>query len=249
MTAEIVYEHPLNTKIRTYLRIEHLFTQLSGLRATEDEALQLSFFSTLFSLLDVLDRTDIKPDLLKDLERCESQLVQWSRHPAVSDQKLQPLLQQALHYQTDLLRCGKLAVPLKDDKFLAPLRQRFALPGGCCFFDVPQLQYWLKLPTSEQQQQISDWLAQLALTEQTLAFVLNFIRQRGEFTEMQAENGFYQQNAEQYELLRIKYSQACCSFPTVSGNRYRYAIRFMQLSEQDGRSACSNDIAFQLACC
>lgn len=249
MTAEIVYEHPLNTKIRTYLRIEHLFIQLSALRHCAGEAQQLSFFSTLFNLLDVLERTDIKPDLLKDLERCESQLVQWSRHPAVSDQKLQPLLKQALHYQTSLIRCGKLAVPLKDDKFLAPIRQRFALPGGYCFFDVPQLQYWLKLPAEQQLQQIDDWLSQLALTEQTLAFVLNFIRQRGEFTELQAENGFYQQNAEQYELLRIKYSQDCCSFPTVSGNRYRYAIRFMQLSEQDGRSACCDDIAFQLACC
>ncbi len=249
MTAEIVYEHPLNNKIRTYLRIEHLFTQLSALGQQGGEAQQLSFFTTLFALIDVLDRSDIKPDLLKDLERCESQLVLWSRHPSVSDQKLQPLLQQALRFQTELLRAGKLAQALKEDKFLAPLRQRFALPGGCCYFDVPQLQYWLSLPEAEQRQQFNDWLAQLALTEQALAFVLNFIRQRGEFTQIEAENGFFQQNAEQFELLRIKYTHACCSFPTVSGNRYRYAIRFMQLSEQDGRSACAESVQFQLACC
>lgn len=249
MTAEIVYEHPLSEKIRTYLRIEHLFTQLTALYTETQHAQQLSFFSTLFSLLDVLERNDIRPDLIKDIERCESQLVIWSNHPSVSDRKLQLMLQQALRLQSELLRSGKLINQLKDDKFLAPLRQRFALPGGCCYFDMPQLQYWLGLPASEQQQQKSDWLSQLQLAEQAIQFVLSFIRERGQFLDIHAENGFYQQNAEQYELLRIKYVHNCCAFPTVSGNRYRYAIRFMQLSEQDGRSICADAVDFQLACC
>ncbi|CAM5193566.1 cell division protein ZapD [Alishewanella longhuensis] len=231
MTAEIVYEHPLSEKIRTYLRIEHLFTQLTALHTETHHAQQLSFFSTLFALIDVLDRNDVRPDLIKDVERCESQLVAWSNHPSVSDRKLQLMLQQALRLQSELLRSGKLINQLKDDKFLAPLRQRFALPGGCCYFDMPQLQYWLSLPAVAQQQQKSDWLSQLQLAEQAIQFVLSFIRERGQFLDVHAENGFYQQSAEQYELLRIKYTHSCCSFPTVSGNRYRYAIRFMQLSE------------------
>ena len=249
MTAEIVYEHPLNTKIRTYLRIEHLFTQLSGLRATQDEALQLSFFSTLFSLLDVLDRTDIKPDQLKDLERCESQLVQWSRHPAVSDQKLQPLLQQALHYQTDLLRCGKLAVPLKDDKFLGPLRQRFFIPGGTCYFDLPQLHFWYTQPLETRQKSAQDWIGQLQLVERAIGFVLTFIRERGQFQPLVAENGFFQSNTEQFELLRIRYNTDSGVYPTVSGNKYRFAIRFMQLCDETGRNNCEKDVSFALASC
>lgn len=249
MTAEIIYEHPLNEKIRSYLRIEHLFTQLNSLQDLTNEAQQLSFFSTLFALIDALERNDVRPDLIKDVERCESQLVRWSQHPSVSDKKLQLMLQQALRLQSELLRSGKLINNLKDDKFLAPLRQRFALPGGCCYFDMPQLQYWLALPVMERQQQQAEWLAQLQLTEQAIQFVLSFLRERGQFSEVYTDTGFYQQNAEQFELLRIKYSHSCCSFPTVSGNRYRYAIRFMQLSEQDGRSACGDAVSFQLACC
>lgn len=249
MTAEIIYEHPLNEKIRTYLRIEHLFTQINALQTHTDNTLQLSFFSTFFALIDALDRNDIRPDLIKDLERCESQLVAWSNHPSVSGAKLQQTLQQVLRLQSELLRGGKLINNLKDDKFLAPLRQRFALPGGCCYFDAPQLQYWLALSPEEQQTQLKDWLAQLALTEQSVHFVLRFIRERGQFSDEKATKGFYQQNAEQFELLRIKYTNQCDSFPTVSGNRYRYAIRFMQLSEQAGRSASCEDIPFQLACC
>lgn len=249
MTAEIIYEHPLSEKIRTYLRIEHLFAQLTALQTASQHAQQLSFFSTLFALIDVLDRNDVRPDLIKDTERCESQLVLWSKHPSVSDKKLQQMLQQALRLQTELLRSGKLVNQLKEDKFLGPLRQRFAMPGGCCYFDMPQLQYWLGLPDDEQQQQKTAWLNQIQLAKQAIEFVLNFIRERGQFSEIQTESGFYQQNAEQFELLRIKYLHSCCSFPTVSGNRYRYAIRFMQLSEQEGRSACAEAVNFQLACC
>ncbi|GGW55364.1 cell division protein ZapD [Alishewanella tabrizica] len=249
MTAEIIYEHPLNEKIRTYLRIEHLLSQLSAFSPAAEQPQQLSFFTSLFALLDALERNDIRPDLLKDVERCETQLVQWSSHPSVSDKKLQRLLQQALRLQTELMRSGKLIGQLKEDKFLAPLRQRFALPGGCCFFDMPQLQYWLNLPELEQQQQKSAWLAQVQLAQQAVDFVLGFIRERGQFNDVHTDSGFYQQNAEQFELLRIKYGLNCCSFPTVSGNRYRYAIRFMQLSEDAGRSACADAVSFQLACC
>lgn len=249
MTAEIIYEHPLNEKIRTYLRIEHVFTQLKALYPETEQARQLSFFSSLFALIDVLDRNDVRPDLIKDVERCENQLVAWSTHPSVSNIKLQTMLQQAHQLQTELLRSGKLVNALKDEKFLAPLRQRFALPGGCCYFDMPQLQYWLNLPCTAQQQQKSEWLSQLQLAGDAIEFVLSFIRERGQFCEILAENGFYQQSAEQFELLRIRYTHSCCSFPTVSGNRYRYAIRFMQLCEQEGRSACAGAVSFQLACC
>ncbi|MCB5228081.1 cell division protein ZapD [Alishewanella sp. 16-MA] len=248
-TAELIYEHPLNEKIRTYLRVEHLFTQLNSLADLENEAQQLSYFSALFTLIDVLDRHDIRPDLLKDIERCENQLVQWSRHPSVSDKKLQVMLQQALRLQSDLLRSGKLSSPIKDDVFLAPLRQRFGLPGGCCYFDMPQLQYWLALPQAERQQQRAEWHNALQQTEQAIQFVLSFVRERGHFQTISSDNGFYQQNAEQFELLRIKYQQSGGSFPTVSGNRYRYAIRFMQLTEQAGRSVCAEAVSFQLACC
>lgn len=248
MTAEIIYEHPLNEKIRTYLRIEHLFAQLNAF-SQENEAQQLAFFNTLFALMDALERQDVRPDLIKDLERCESQLVQWSTPPSVSDMKLQRTLQQALRLQSELIRSGKLVQTLKEDKFLSPLRQRFTLPGGCCFFDAPQLQYWLSLPKNEREQQCVEWLSQLTLVQQALHLVLRFVRERGQFMEAHAVNGFYQQHTEQFELLRIKYTDCCCSFPTVSGNRYRYAIRFMQLGNDAGRSACDDNICFHLACC
>ncbi len=118
--TSIIYEHPLNEKVRTYLRVEYLFQQVTKLLPLETEWQQQGFFNSLFSLIEVLERNDVRPDLFKDVERCESALVNWSRHPSISDEMLQSMLQKAVRLQSDLLSCGKFATSLKEDKFLAP---------------------------------------------------------------------------------------------------------------------------------
>ena len=52
----LVYEHPLNEKVRTYLRVEYLFQQVHHQLALANESQQLGFFTSLFALIEVLDR-------------------------------------------------------------------------------------------------------------------------------------------------------------------------------------------------
>lgn len=245
----LIYEHPLHEKVRTYLRVEYLLQQVQHQLALANESQQLGFFNSLFSLIEVLDRNDIRPDLIKDIERCEGALVNWSRHPHISEEMLSQLLQKSVRLQSELLRGGKFAGTLKEDKFLSPLRQRFFIPGGTCPFDLPQLQFWYNQPLEQRKLQSADWLNQLTLAEQAVSYVLTFIRERGQFQSVVAENGYYQSNTEQYELLRLRYPLRYGSYPTVSGNKYRYAIRFMQLCDTQGRAASDQHIVFELACC
>ncbi|WP_337880180.1 cell division protein ZapD [Rheinheimera sp.] len=247
--AAVLYEHPLNEKVRTYLRVEYLFAQVKQFLPLETQWQQQGFFTALFALIEVLDRNDVRPDLIKDIERCEASLVNWSRHPQISDDALQQVLQKAVRLQSELLRGSKFANCLKEDKFLSPLRQRFFIPGGTCPFDLPQLQYWSEQAHRIRQQQANDWLDQLRLVESAITYVLSFLRERGQFHSLVAENGFMQNNTEQFELLRIQYdSQAGC-YPTISGNKYRYAIRFMQLCDALGRTTIDKNVSFELACC
>ncbi len=61
----ILYEYPLNERIRTYLRLGHLFERLEQL-IQRDSALDHHFaLMTLFELLETTNRTDLKPDALK----------------------------------------------------------------------------------------------------------------------------------------------------------------------------------------
>ena len=247
--TELIYEHPLNEKLRTYLRLEYLLAQLHSLNDLDSEWQQQAFFNALFDLVEVLDRNDIRPDLIKDCERCESALVAWANHPSVSGDKLKPILQKAVRLQSELLRSGKFVGNLKEDKFLAPLRQRFSIPGGTCYFDVPQLHYWFNLPLEQRQQMAAGWCHEFGLLLEAISFVLGFSREKGHFTAVVADNGFYQSNTDQHELLRIRYPIDAGVYPTVSGNKYRYAIRFMQLCDDAGRSNSDQSISFELACC
>jgi cell division protein ZapD len=247
--SSLVYEHPLNEKVRTYLRVEYLFQQVNHQLSLANESQQLGFFTSLFALIEVLDRNDIRPDLIKDVDRCESSLVNWSRHPHISDDLLSQMLQKSVRLQSELLRGAKFANVLKDDKFLGPLRQRFFIPGGTCYFDLPQLQYWYTLELTARQKQAQEWIAHLSLVEQAISFVLTFIRERGLFQPVSADNGFFQSNTEQFELLRLRYPLAYGCYPTISGNKYRYAIRFMQLCDTQGRATTDQQIDFELACC
>lgn len=74
--TQLVYEHPLNEKLRTYLRLEAGLSQLRQQSDLADDARQQGFFSSLFAVLETIDRNDIRPDLLKDIERCEHAMVE-----------------------------------------------------------------------------------------------------------------------------------------------------------------------------
>lgn len=51
--------------MRTWLRIEFLLQQLHGQRALSETAIALTFFRTVSDLLDVLERGEVRTELLK----------------------------------------------------------------------------------------------------------------------------------------------------------------------------------------
>jgi cell division protein ZapD len=132
---------------------------------------------------------------------------------------------------------------------LASLKQRFAIQGGNSSFDLPQLQFWLHQPKTQITKDIEHWLSLLNNIKYSLALVLKFIRQRAAFKNIETESGFYQDNGEGLLLLRIKVAQSAQYFPTISGNKFRYSIRFMLPCEQKGRRYSNQATRFQLARC
>ena len=65
----VLYEYPFNESIRTMLRLEHLFDRLGQL-IPRDTAVDHHFaLATIFEIMDVASRADLKSDLLKELER------------------------------------------------------------------------------------------------------------------------------------------------------------------------------------
>ena len=69
MHTPVLFEHPLNEKMRTWLRIEFLIQQMAFRPQIASHADALHFFRNAGDLLDVLERGEVRTDLVKELER------------------------------------------------------------------------------------------------------------------------------------------------------------------------------------
>lgn len=247
--TSILYEHPLNERIRNYLKLEQLFTQTSDCLQHSIVTSHNTFFSSIFAILDTLERNDIRGDMIKDLEKLEQNLVIWSQIPDVDSAVIEENLSNTVALSSQLKKASPHWLKLKDDKFLIGLKQRFAIQGGNSHFDLPQLQFWLNQPTKQVEQECQQWLAHLQQINDALKLILRFVRQRAKFETIASDSGFYQDSGEGLILLRIKVPCGVACYPTISGNRFRYSIRFMLPCEESGRKYAKQAITFQLARC
>ncbi|WP_018692083.1 cell division protein ZapD [Algicola sagamiensis] len=243
-----IYEHPLNEKLKLYLRFEQLLLWLYEYQPNSHGEC-IGYFNRLFDVMTLLEKGDIRTDLVKEFEKAERQLVQWSEHPQIDSEALEETLQQVIRIQRDANVYVSIMTDLKQDQFLSSIRARFNMPAGYCYFDLPQLHYWVNQPESVRQKQIEHWNQVLSPLHEAISLALQFIRERANFEETKAPNGFYQASTESVELLRIKYDMDTELYPTVSGNRYRFAVRFMTLCKDEGRSHAEESVLFQMACC
>lgn len=247
--AAILYEHPLNERIRNYLKLEQLFAQASDCLNYNITTSHSVFFNALFAILDTLERNDIRGDLIKDLEKLEQSLVVWSQIPDINSAALEDNLQKTVQLSSKLKVHSAQWLQLKSDKFLTSLKQRFAIQGGSSHFDLPQLQFWINQPSAEVEAQCRHWLSMLEQINAALSLNLMFVRQRAEFKEITTESGFFQDNGEGLMLIRIKVSDNLPFYPTISGNRFRYSIRFMVPCNETGRKYSKQATKFHLARC
>jgi len=259
--ASVLYEHPLNERIRNYLKLEQLFAQVNICAPINDASTEKSsttcniitnqhvFFNALFAIIDTLERNDIRGDLIKDLEKLEQNLVLWSKSPNIDNGALENNLTETVELVAKLRANTPTWWQLKEDKLLASLKQRFAIQGGNSSFDLPQLHFWLHQTAENTNHDIMRWLGFLTDISRALALVLKFIRQRSPFEEVETDSGFYQDNGEGLLLLRIKLLNNAQFYPTVSGNKFRYSIRFMLPCQHTGRRYSNQATKFQLARC
>ncbi|GKX56287.1 cell division protein ZapD [Leminorella grimontii] len=247
LSQNILFEHPLNEKVRTWLRIEFLLQQLQNNRSLTNLSNTLGFFRTISELLDIMDRGDVRTELVKELERQQQKLMQWIDVPGVDTDRLNALRHNLKELSNVLLAAPRLGQSLKEDRLISMVRQRLSIPGGCCSFDMPILHMWLHTPKSERDKQVVSWIETMDPLNNALNACLDLIRQSGHFQKQTSLNGFYQDNAEDCDILRIRVDSSHQLYPQVSGHKTRFAIRFMPFDSELGETP--ERFSFDIACC
>ncbi len=249
----ILYEYPFNERIRTYLRLEHLFRRL-GLLVSRDHPLDHHFaLTTIFEVMDVAARADLKSDVMKDLEKQKHLLDGYRGNPSISLDALDSIVRQldgcfaAVNAQS-----GKAGQALTENEWLMAIRSRVGIPGGTCGFDLPAYAAWQHRPPAERQQSLGDWASTLAPLAESVFLLLKLLRDAGVPQKVVAERGQLQQTLPQgrtFQLLRLRIDPTLELVPEISGNRLMVSVRLVHQQPGEHTSACTQDVSFELTLC
>lgn len=246
--TKVIFEHPLNEKIRTWLRLEFLVKQLKH-NKTFNQNNALLFFHLLNELLEIIEHNDIRGDLIKDLEQQKQKLSTWLNVSGVNTSLLTTLLKKLDEIINQLSSSAKLGQELKTNRFISAVRKRLAIPGGCCSFDLPSLHLWMHYPQDYRDNQVNTWFDSFCTLNQAISMYMQLIRQSSNFKSISCNNNFYQNSEDDACLLRIKFLVESGLYPQVSGNTNRYSIRFIPLDQTMNNQVNETNIDFELACC
>ncbi len=254
MRDRVVYEQPLSERVRVLLRLEFLFEQAGHHLQRPSGWDARATFSTLLDILALLGRSDLKSELLKELERHVSYVERFRETPGVDPAKLDEVARRLEALNRALYGSGEpFGQSLKGNDFLNALRQRSAIPGGMCAFDIPALHHWLQRPPETRLEQLQAWFARLEPLSETTALLLRVLRESAAPRARVAAGGLYQQGLDPstpVQLVRAALPREASCFAEISGGRHRLTVRFRAQPDLETRPApVREDVAFELTCC
>ncbi len=244
----ISYEYPVNERIRTLLRMEDLSARLNFFLDQDAAFAHHAALTTLFEILDVACRSDLKTDLIQELERQKNIfLAKIQSDPAERDASTLDQIEKA---SGELLSMqGKVGQHLRDNEWLMNLRQRTGIPGGVCEFDIPSYHYWLHRKPEIRLADLKHWLGPISLINESIDLVLGILRKNSRTLKYVAKHGCFQQilAGRTAQMISVSVDQGLSCIPEISANKYALSIRFVTAEILQRPKVSKDDVEFRLS--
>lgn len=248
----ILYEYPFNERIRTYLRLEHLFRRLGELIPRDHPLDHHYALTTIFEVMDVAARADLKSDVMKDLERQKQVLNGYRGNPAIAEAVLDQVIGTLdACFNTLNTIPGKAGHVLTENDWLMSIRSRASIPGGTCEFDLPGYYAWQHNTPDERRVDLERWANTLAPLAESITMLLKLLRDSGSPQKVIAAGGQLQQTLPQgrtFQLLRLRIDPLLGLVPEISANRLIVSVRLMR-QENDRMQPSTDTAPFELTLC
>lgn len=250
----VIYEQPLNERIRMLLRLEFLLRRAHANLPVPSPWAARTVLDSILQVMDLLGRFDARQDLMKMLERHRQYLERIQRSPRADAKTVKSILDD-IRETEDALHGHPAAFghSLRRVEILNGLRQSAMVPGGQSGFEHPFLHFWLHRDAERREQDLTEWLSEFATVERALTLSLWLIRAGTEATACKAKGGFYNQTLNRgsdSQLVRVTLPVDSPWFANISGNPLRITVRFLTPSEDLERaSQTSEDVEFNLTVC
>ena len=249
----IRYEHPLNERVRTLIRLEDLFARARFFAAQDGAADHHAALLSLFDVSDVAARADLKTDVLQELERQKQMLAPLRSNPQIDQDALRALLSEIDVVSGQLLaQAGKSGLHLRENEWLMAIKQRSSIPGGVCEFDLPAYHYWLQQDPAARRNDLANWIEPFEPIHAAVAIVLRLLRENGRVSRHIAYRGVFQlmlTTTRVAQLLRLTLAKDTPCVPEISANKYALNIRFLGVAGMDRGAVFDRDVEFELMFC
>lgn len=247
------YEFPFNERIRTLLRLEDLFKKVLFHVKAIDEYNHHYALILLLQMLDLIERTDIKLDIVHELDRqivCMQNLL---GNPNIATDVLTKTLAETQASAAKLrTESSKIGQSLRDNEWLMGIKKRTSIPGGVCQFDLPSYHYWLNQTPEKRNNDFDIWLHQLLPMYECIKIILHILRASGIEKSYQAKQGVYEKmltGTKPMQLLQIEVLGNCPYFPGISANKYAINVHFYNIDFNNKSTRCDDDIDFKMILC
>ena len=249
----ISFEFPIVERVRILLRLEELFRRLTHFSNADGADEHHVALQTLFDMAELGARGDLKSELIQDLERQRYALEALRDNPAIAEGALEAVLSEIESAMTRQLEfTGKFGHELRDNEWLMNIKQRTAIAGGACQFDLPSYYFWQKQSAEVRRADLQRWSAPLLATCDAVGVLLKLLRDSGKSNTFTARHGAFQQmsGGKVVHLIRITLDASLGLVPEVSANKYAVNVRFIEPTTHSARSrAATADVPFTLAFC
>lgn len=236
-----------------FLRLDHLFRKTAAALQGSSIWDSRATMGGLINILELLSRTDVKNEILKELERNQITLSRLQTKAGVDHDMLQKTLDELERYSGQLHAVDtQLGQSLREVDLIAGLAQRTSSIEGLCSFDLPAYQYWLSQPDEERVSQQKAWFHTLQAVEHPVRLLVSIVRESAVPTTQVAAEGFYQQSLgtnSPYQLLRVILPANAPYFAEISAGKHRFTVRFMQPRSSQRPLQYPEDVNFLLSCC
>lgn len=252
----ITYEYPLNERIRTLLRLEDLFDKSSHFLRIDGPMEHHVALLTMFEIMEVASRADLKVDLMQELDRQRQVLLGFRSNPDISEEALSGALYEIEQAGTNLLAmAGKVGHYLRENEWLMSIRNRAAIPGGVCEFDLPSYHYWLNREPAARRVDLEGWIEPMLPLRDGLAIVLRLLRASGRPLKQSAPAGTFSLSVAaeprliKCQMLRLRVRRGEPYIPEISANKYALNIRFTSPDGGLRPRQADAEVAFELTLC
>ena len=248
-----IYELPLNERLRTFMRIEFLYSRLKYFTSNLDDNWQTrTVIHTLLEIYSILSRTDVRREVLADLDRYIMQMQRFQSAPDADNNMVNDVLEDLDLIKNQVVDIGTdYLLKLREDEFIASLLHRHTLPGGKAEFDMPKYKFFLESDKKNVATQINSWIDIIRPICEGIDKLMWIIRESNEPIATVAVGGQYNHQIErrtQISLVRIITNDANI-YPEISGGRHLIAVRFFNQNKDGTYLQFEDNVEFKISLC